>query len=82
MTLSKEYDNLKSLHKSHKDINEENFRSLFVSTSCLLMTTVLFFQLLLVIPRKTLSNRQSWWPGTLMSNGGGVEVSDHKDGDS
>lgn len=56
MTLSKEYDNLKSLHKSHKDINEENFRSLSVSTSCLLMTTVLFFQLLLVIPRKTLSN--------------------------
>lgn len=82
MTLSKQYDNLKSLHKSPKDIKEENFRSLSVSTLCLLKTTVLSFQLLLVILRKTLSNRQSWWPRTLVSNGGGVEVSDHKDGGS
>lgn len=82
MTLSKEYENLKSPHKSRKDINEENFRSLSISTLCLLMTTALSSQLPLVIPRKTSSNRQPWWPRTLVSNGGGVEVSDHEDGDS
>lgn len=69
MTLSKEYDNLKSPHKPHKDINEENFRSLSISASCLLTTTVLSFWLLLAIPLKTLSNRQPWCLRTLMSNG-------------
>lgn len=34
MTLSKEYENLKSPPcKSHKDISEENFRSLSISAS-------------------------------------------------
>lgn len=69
MTLSKEYENLKSPpRKSHKDINEENFRSLSISASCLL-TTVLSFRLLLAISQKTLSNRQPWRPKTLVSNG-------------
>lgn len=66
MTLSKEYENLKSLpRKSHKDKSEENFRSL----PSLLTTNFLSFQLLLAAPQKTLSNRQPWCPKTLVSNG-------------
>lgn len=71
MTLSNECDILKSSHKSHKDINEENFRSLSTSALCFLTATTLSFWLLFVILScpNTIPNRQAWCPRTVGSNG-------------
>lgn len=71
MTLSNECDILKSSHKSPKDINEENFRSLSTWALCLLTATTLSLWLPLVILPcpNTIPNRQAWCPRTLGSNG-------------
>lgn len=71
MTLSNECDILKSSHKSPKDINEENFRSLSTSALCLLTAATLSLWLPLgTLPcPNTIPNRQAWCPTTLGSNG-------------